>query len=208
LVIHSGIRVSELLLHSGFGIGPDYYNAGMNADLLAKRITDPLPPIIGKTLLGVTYWCLNHEACAISVLRPGFYLGGEIELIFDNARSVFISWDEKAGWADHFSLQVAQERIVSVDAVEAFDVASSPVWKAHMRRPLVSVSVLGWNDTPHILVLQFPLGRVVAGDGYEGEFGDGDDVVVKAGDDVSSVAALRQGQIIWRSAPSQAQPMK
>ena len=53
----------------------------------------------GSLISDVDYWVLSGEATADHIDDSGFYMGGEIEVILDNW-SLFVSWDQKAGWPD------------------------------------------------------------------------------------------------------------
>lgn len=169
-------------------------------DLLHRRVLDALNGLVGQTLLAVTYWCLKGEATAASVLSNEFYIGGEVELRFSDTAPVFVSWDENAGWDDHFSLGVAHQSAFVADALEAFDASSASLWQEHVGSPLAGFSVLGWRETPHVLVLEFAAGRVLVGDGQSDHgFGDGDDVLLRCGEDAARLPEMSEAQVLWKS---------
>jgi hypothetical protein len=178
--------------------GGDCESATMNTDLLSKRVVQSLTPVIGETLTGVIYHCLKWEASASAVLDAGFYLGGEVELRFTNERSIFITWDENAGWADHFSVRVGSQLTFLCD-LDSFDASMSPHWKPHIGTTLLACSVLGWDDTPHIIAFEFPQGKVLVGDGFgERGFGDGDDVLVQTDESAKRLPGMDDLQTLTR----------
>ena len=76
---------------------------------LSERVIAELRPFIGQQLLSVVYWCLHHEATAQDILAKDFYFGGEVELQFGKNGSLFLTWDENAGWPNHFSIRTSRQ---------------------------------------------------------------------------------------------------
>ncbi len=113
----------------------------MTPSRLDERVTGPLADLIGKRLLAARYWPLKSEMTADDLRWPWHYLGGEVELLFDGRQPLRITWDENAGWAEHFSVQVVQS--------SAFVPASaSMVWKPVVGAAVSSIEVFGFNQTP------------------------------------------------------------
>jgi hypothetical protein len=115
--------------------------------------------------------------------EPEFYCGGEIELLFSGSRSVFITWDENAGWPDAFSVQTRTVTAFKRGFLEKWDGSELSTWVPVISKILDGATVFGLNSTPHLLRLEFEGAReVFIGDGHETTFGDGDDVLVRGGD--------------------------
>ncbi len=77
---------------------------------LSSPITSHLRKVIGLKLLNVTLFCFEYEKNSAEMEELPFYFGGEVILNFDSER-VVVTWDENAGWTDHFSLYVGSERL-------------------------------------------------------------------------------------------------
>lgn len=169
-------------------------------DLLHLRVLDALDGLVGQTLLGVTYWCLKGEATVADVLSREVYIGGEVELRFSDRARVFVSWDENAGWTDHFSLGVGRQTAFTADALEAVEASAAPQWRERVGSRLLGLSVLGWSGTPHVLVLEFAAGGVLIGDGHATDgFGDADDVLVRSREDAALLPHMSDARVLWRS---------
>jgi hypothetical protein len=172
----------------------------MNIELLSERVVQSLTSVVGESLTGVVYHCLKHEASAPAILDPAFYLGGEVELKFTKAGSIFITWDQNAGWTDHSCFSVCvRNQLTFLCELESFDASMSPHWKTQIGAALLACSVMGWDDTPHIISFEFQQGKVLVGNGIgERGFGDGDDVLVQTAQVAESEAGTDELQTLWR----------
>ena len=165
---------------------------------LENRILSCLRPCVGQSLRHVTYWCLRDEARPDDLQDPRFYLGGEVELRFEN-ELLIVTWDENAGWKDHFSVQCRTSSAFNTGALESLDASALPIWSDVIDTKLTAVTVLGWNGTPAVLQFEFPRASVLLGVGYRGELRDGDDVTVRTIDDAEFPS---RPECLWRSPAS------
>jgi hypothetical protein len=172
-------------------------------DTLEARVLKALRPALGQRLAAVRYWCLRGEATLVEALARKFYHGGYVELAFDEGPAIMVSWDENAGWSDHFSVQViSAERVDFLhEYYEEFDVSASPVWQAYRGAPLTAAAVCGWRGVPHVVRLCFPAGEVMIGDGCQDAFGDGDDVLIRTGEDFRQHPEAAGLETLWSSGP-------
>jgi hypothetical protein len=127
----------------------------------------------------VTYAALQGECNAATLSEVPFFMGGELILKFwiDDS-PLIITWDENAGWPDHFSVQVRRSSAFNSGSLDNWDESDHPTWQPHVGTSLSYFRVVGLNDTPHVIEFGFPGGGVLVGDGHRGEFGDGDDVII------------------------------
>lgn len=75
----------------------------LSMSLLSQRITSHLQKVVGLRLTDVRLFCFEYEVVESAMSNLPFYFGGEVVLVFGNEQAV-ITWDECAGWQDHFSL--------------------------------------------------------------------------------------------------------
>lgn len=169
----------------------------MDENRLSKCVTESLMPLIGQQLSSVFYWCLKHEAKVQDTFDPEFYFGGEVELRFASSNSLFLTWDEKAGWPDHFSICTRTQTCFLPDTLQPFDASNSPHWQDHIGMKLQGCTVLGRNATPHVVVFRFAKGAVCVADGYQKRMCDGDDILVRAERD--AIPLLADAQTLWES---------
>lgn len=167
--------------------------------LLHDRVLAQLIPVIGERLERVVYWCLEHEAHAEDLQDREFYLGGEVELGFSGNHRILVTWEQNAGFPDDSSLQVRGDSAFLPGGLERWGAEDTPVWVRHIGNPLGGAAVLGWNATPYLLRLEFTTGRVFIGIGHQRAFGNGDDVLVRAEEDMP---ALLDPETLWSSAPA------
>ncbi|MFK7977267.1 MAG: hypothetical protein AB8C02_14120 [Halioglobus sp.] len=165
--------------------------------LLSERLVEPVSARIGDRLVGVTYRCLEHEISDESELEdPQLYIGGELHLSFSNSQLV-VTWDENAGWPDHFSLYAGVEPQFLPDALmESWRAGHLSPWIEVVNQTLTAAIVFSDNETPHALALHFGQNSVVVGDGSETRFGDGDDLLIR---DKRGLAALNAWETMWSS---------
>ena len=166
--------------------------------LLDDAVIRNMLPTLGRSLTSVTYAALEHEIgeardLALSVV----YIGGELILRFKGVEQpVVVTWAENAGWPDHFSIQVRRDSAFTLGALVNWLANELPPWRVHIGSPLMRVRLFAQNRTPRVLELAFRNGRILLGDGYAGTFGDGDDLIVRAGDDPS---LLDGWELMWSS---------
>ena len=145
--------------------------------------------------MGVRYHCLVGEAEEDDFSSSDFYFAGEVELEFAGAPSLFLTWAENAGWNDHFSLQVRKTTAFVPGAVRPFDAASMEMWQRHLQARVVSMAIVGWDETPHVLRIDFETGSVLVGTGCRDEFGEGDDMLSREYDP----ALLPGSEVLWEA---------
>ena len=114
-----------------------------------------------------------------------------------------MTWDENAGWAHHFSVQVRKNTAFLPDRLTPLNASPAPQWRDHLGNILRGCTVLGWEQVPHIIAFRFDGGTVVVGDGYQKDrFGDGDDVLVRTEQDAAGMPGMNKAEILWDSAAS------
>lgn len=150
----------------------------------------PLPKLIGSLnshvaaalghpLHSVIYRAFENECTAEHVAAGIGWFGGEVELRFGALSPFFVTWGENEGWSDHFSLLIQANSAFHPGALVPFSAMRAPEWVSYVGQPLLCASCLGSAGTPHVLTLRFVTGAVVIGVGHEGDFGDGDNVIIK-----------------------------
>lgn len=171
---------------------------GERAQLVHDAIISHMRPAVGRPMNRVTYATLAGEISAASDLAvPVVCIGGEVILHFGGfEQPVVVSWAENAGWPDHFSIQVRPDSAFNLGALVNWPANDLLPWRSYIGSPLVGVRVFARNGTPHVLELVFRDGRVLLGDGYGATFGDGDDLIVRAGDDTN---LLNGWDVMWSS---------
>ncbi len=167
---------------------------------LQARIIQGVAPAVGQHLRGAKYLCLKHETDGSDLEEPTLYIGGEAHLEFTD-RSLIITWDENAGWADHFSLYAGTEsKFLPNSDMEWWDATKLEPWKGCVGRKLTRVEVYGESDTPHIIGLSFDSLTVYIGDGFELRFGGGD-LLVRCREDMIDLSSW---SLMWNSADAAA----
>ena len=158
--------------------------------LLESRILKSLRPALGKRLTAVTY-------CVLDNVREGKGEGalrGEIKLTLHENDLLYLTWDENAGWHDHFSIAALGQSSVVPNSLISIDAACLPLWNPHLGQLLSRIVVIEWNSTPHAIVFYFTTGSVVIYDGRRGgEFGDADELVVERADVIIPLFLLCRG---------------
>ncbi len=102
-----------------------------------------------------------------------FYFGGEVILNFENERVIF-TWDKNAGWRDHFSLYVGNERLyLPTSSLVKWNVSELKPWRNYISQNLISTQVYSQNETPHVVKFDFGTIEVFIGDSSEMRLGDG-----------------------------------
>lgn len=172
--------------------------------LLDRKLGTPLTGVLGQRLVAIFYQCLKDEHDDASINERSFYTGGALRLDFETT-TICISWDENAGWPDHFSIETYIPESESSELYEEFYASGSPMWRAHVGQRLVCCSVLGWEGTPGAIGLTFATGVVFAAIGNQGHLRDRDDLYVRTGDDLWSMPSVAGIQLIWESFAAEAE---
>ena len=111
--------------------------------LLSKRIASHLSKVVGSKSVGVTLLCFEYEINATNLENLPFYFGGEVILNFEHDKAV-ITWDENAGWKDHFSLYVGSDRhYLPTSSLVRWNVSKLKPWCNYIDRNLISTQVYG-----------------------------------------------------------------
>lgn len=165
--------------------------------LLSVRLIAPLSSHLGDVLVAATYRCIEQEISTEAELEdPCLYIGGELHLSF-NRGPLILTWDEHAGWPDHFSLYAGKEPLFLPGAqLESWTASNLHPWKSCIGGELNHATVLGRGVTPHAVALQFGATVVAVGDGYETRFGDGDDLLIR---DDEGLQELKTWDVLWES---------
>jgi hypothetical protein len=147
-------------------------------NLLADRVTAHLRKIVGLALVDVSLFCFKCDIDPVSVENYDFYIGGEVFLNFGSEIAI-VTWDENAGWEDHFSVYLGCNSFLSPTAsVINWNVSDLSPWKICIGQKLIAAQVYGDHQTPHVVGFDFGNISIFIGDGREHQFGDGDDVVI------------------------------
>jgi len=151
----------------------------VNSEILETRILHGLKNALGYRLVSIKYLCLEDEIDDISEFDQSIhYIGGEVHFSFES-KNLIVTWDENAGWNDHFSVYAGQEPLFLPDArMSSWDVTERQNWSGFIGASLSSVHIYGENNTPHVLKFLFGDQIVFIGDGRKNAFCDGDDTVI------------------------------
>ena len=170
-------------------------NKKVNPNLLKQRVTGTLEKICGATLTGFRYRCLDGDASKQSHLKvSNLYIGGEVHLTFEGEPCV-VTWDENAGWEEHFSIYAGPSGLFKTDAdMKWWDAATLLPWSSALDTRCESVRVLGQFNTPHIIEFKFEKSTISLADGSEERFGGGDDVLIRGENDMPS---LTDWTVMW-----------
>ena len=162
---------------------------------LSTRVLRALGGVVGARLRSVLYFHVTEEITPEDLLLEPQVIRGEVQLDFDGCAPIWITWEENAGWTDHFSLQVRASP-ANLPGLPFLNASGCPLWQRQVGTVLESAEVLGERGTPHVLCLGFAAGTVLIGNG-DGEhvpplklFGDMDQVVV-----ISRDEAARRGEL-------------
>jgi hypothetical protein len=160
---------------------------------LAKSVTRSLSAAIGLVLRRVVVRALDGEiADRAEFADPLLYVGGEVQLDF-GVQSVFVSWAENEGWADHFSIGASGKSWFSPDTLRDWDVSDLDPWSRCTGKVLSGVRVFALAGTPHVVELSFDGHRFWVADGYQQRVGHGDDLLIRSG----SVPELDGAKLVW-----------
>ena len=146
--------------------------------LLSKRITSHLQKIVGQKLKDVDLFCFDYEIDPPAMENLPFYFGNELVLNFEKDIAI-ITWDENAGWREHFSLYVGCERLyLPISSLIKWNVSKLKPWQNCIDRELTFTRIYSQNQTPHVVKLNFADTVIFVGDSSENRFGDGDDLLI------------------------------
>jgi hypothetical protein len=135
---------------------------------------------LGRPIQDVVYRTYTQTTPTTGVAEGAGWMHGEVRLDLDDGAVLFVGWGENDGFPDHFSLRPSETSTYRPSTLVDLPAGQSPEWLSVRDQPLVGVELRGANGTPHILVLEFTRGAVAIGDGYDREFGDGDQILVHA----------------------------
>ena len=174
-------------------------------------IVEPLESVLGETLLSVSYGILNYDKSVFPVEQPNKNGVLFASLHFGNT-TLEISWgfDKSLRGGDlayHVQVLPAGEtygaamndgsicEIAHVDAVP---------WRQIIGKKLTGVEVIGFQDSPQAVRLDFFGRDVVVAVGYGGSelwVGDGDDVLVFSGREWQSTKSVygAEWQSLWQA---------
>ena len=162
---------------------------------------DALTGLAGSRLEGVRYHLLRDPYGQES--EPDFADTGflarlqEVELRFDSGRLAFVTWGQGRGWRGDCSVIVSARHVSpDPDAYREVEASEATLWRSHVGQPLVDVQVLGWRDTPYLVMFVFASGPLLVGTGCTelDSFGDGQDVFIRPCD----LRYLAEATLIWR----------
>ena len=151
--------------------------------LLSERVTSHLQKIVGQRLVEVNLFCFDYEIDSSALENLPFYFGGELNLNFENDVAI-ITWDENAGWQDHFSLYIGRDRLyLPTSSLVKWNISKFQPWVNCIHKKLTSAQVYKDqiyedNDTPHIVEFNFDNIVIFVGDSSEMRLGDDDDVLI------------------------------
>lgn len=165
--------------------------------LIEERLVSSIRKRLGERLASVTYRCLEHEIVEEKKLEdPELYIGGELHLSFESG-PLILTWDENAGWNDHFSLYAGFETLFLPDAnMRLWEASHLLPWANCVGKSLLKATVLGDFSTPHAVVFGFGDSVVVIADGSEKLIGDGDDLLIR---DERGLAEVKSWEVMWKS---------
>ncbi len=184
---------------------------------LEDRITGALQALIGQRIAGVYYGTLQGEwlDAPAELAREFLYIGGEVELHLENGASVVVTWDENAGWTDHFSVRVSKSSSFTEGSLVRVDATRSAIWRPLVEDLITDVEVWGWGNmggsaaragdhareaavTPSVVIIRnrSSYGVVVAS-GQQERIGDGDDVLVMSEDAATARNAMAGATKLW-----------
>ncbi len=164
--------------------------------LLSSRLVESVSARLGDRLLRATYQCLEFEIGSASELEdPNLYIGGELHLAFDGGLLI-VTWDQNAGWTDHFSLYAGAESLFLDATLTPWPGSNMPPWRDCVGRELTRATVFADDATPHVLALRFGDNVAIVGTGYRNSFGAGDDLLVR---DKRGFAEVKTWDIMWDS---------
>lgn len=161
---------------SRFGIAsPDFATGDLDRSVVGARRNT-----IGRTLTEIAVRALDGEIGSRDELAdPHLYIGGEVRLRFDDTQDVFVSWVQNDGWEVFCSIGSKATSYFTPDSLQEWDTADLDPWSQCLGTRLSSARVFGIDRTPHIVEFSFETASLWLGNGYQHEFGDGDDLLIR-----------------------------
>ena len=146
--------------------------------LLSERITSHLQKLVGQKLFDVSFFCFDYEIDSSAIEQLPFYFGGELILSFEKDIAI-VTWDQKAGWKDHFSLYVGSERLyLPTSSLVKWNISELNPWRNCINKQLTLAQIYAQNETPHVVKFDFDNTVIFVGDSSQMSLGDGDDVLM------------------------------
>ena len=155
---------------------------------LRRYILDPMSRCIGKTLENYCYYDVLEEEFVTTNNNGIDITAFQLELRFENAEPVFVSWENLEGWLQ-YSLCVSEKSFCN--DVQKF-VKRDENWKRLVGRRLKSFEVYGfiknksypttYYHEPHLLILKFDndqvlgIGNFYMEEDFVPKFSFGDDI--------------------------------
>lgn len=147
---------------------------------LDHAIVSVVETALGRTLSGIFVRSLDGELTSREQLSdPDLYIGGEVRLRFDDEHDLFVSWVQNQGWPVFCSIGARANSHFLSGALQDWDPSDLEPWCGCIGSALSSARVLGRDGTPHIAELSFGTATLWLGNGYELEFGDGTDLLIR-----------------------------
>jgi hypothetical protein len=164
---------------------------------IQRDIIEPLRGVIGATLTSVCYRPLQLECSLAEIENADFYIGGELVLEFDNGEKRFFSWAENGDYDCHFTLAVRSTSHFSEGTLETIDASATRLWSDALGERLIGSRCIGWDNSPHVLELDFGRCVKLIGSAWQTSFGDADDLFFC--DARGSRHKLEGAMMLWRS---------
>ena len=150
---------------------------------------------MGLGLREAWYHCLYGETDGSDFEDRNFYFGGEVRLEFGAGATIYVSWEENAGWENPFSLVVSGVTVFKPNSLMPWPVSHLKPWSLAIGKSLIGACVYGAGKTPYIVCLSFDADvNIYVGTGWEHEFRDGDDVLVRSSE---AMIDLDDWNLLW-----------
>ncbi|GAB3296818.1 hypothetical protein [Hymenobacter tenuis] len=112
----------------------------MSIDLLKQYITNPLNQVLSSKLSDYFY----HDVCDVEYLTTNKQgvdiIAHQLELVFDNKQTIFISWNTVKGW-EQYALSIAKKSFTT--SSEKFR-ASNDFWQHYIGSELSRYEIWGY----------------------------------------------------------------
>ena len=166
---------------------------------IEAQVISPLRLTLGQSISGVHYGLFPHELESIRSDGQGpLELDAEVRLSFTEGIQLFFSWSQAPGWSDINSLAVSTSSFLKPGAVTYVDAHRFECWTNCMGSQLISIDVLGWQDTPAIARLRFERSSLLVGVGYAQGFRDADSIIVRP-DERMWLHTGSEADLLWSS---------
>ncbi|RPD47733.1 hypothetical protein DNI29_09825 [Hymenobacter sediminis] len=154
----------------------------MSLGLLKKHLTSSLDEIMGSNLSD--YFFYEYEPdYVLSDSKEIDIIGFQLELIFDNQKSIYISWDSVKGW-HQYTLSVSTKSFVVLNDKFRYN---EHIWQQYIGTELIKYEVYGYKtniitttcsisyitscdvyrEEPHMIVLHFANSILGIANSYE-----------------------------------------